>query len=97
MSTVKRVLMITLVGALLGAVVGTLVARSFIPRYWTPGDVAQGTQQLCNMPVLVRGTIDKVVQDQLVGAAIGAILFAIGGGLVMRALAKRHPDAPAPA
>jgi len=97
MSFVKRVLVISLVGALVGVVIGTLWARSFIPWYWTPGGVAQGTQQLCNMPELVRNTIDRVVQDQLIGALVGALLFAIGGGLVMRAVGKRHHDAPAAA
>ncbi len=94
MAIVKRVLELIAVGALLGAIAGTFWARTFIPWYETPGELSKSTQQLCNMPELVRGTIDKVVKDQLVGAGAGAVLLLVAGGLIMRARSKRRVPAP---
>lgn len=94
MAVFKRVLLLLLAGAVAGGVIGTLVARKFVPWYWTPGSVGQGTQQLCNMPQIVQGTIDTLVEYQLIGALVGAVVVAAVGGLAMRALAKRkQPDA----
>jgi len=94
MAVFKRVLLFLLAGAVVGALVGTVIARKFVPWYWTPGNVGQGTQQLCNLPQVVLGTIDTLVQYQLIGALVGAVVIAAGGGLLMRALAKRkQPDA----
>ena len=46
MAVFKRVVVLFLAGAVLGAVVGTLIAQKFVPWYWTPGNVAQGTINL---------------------------------------------------
>ena len=94
MSMVKRVSMFMLLGAVLGDAVGTLVARSFIPWYWSPGEAIKNTQQLINVPDMVRSTIDAMVRDQLIGAGVGAAGFAVLGVLLVRTLDKRKAGTP---
>jgi hypothetical protein len=89
MSMVKRVSMFILLGAVLGDAVGTLVARSFIPWYWSPGEAINNTQQLINVPDMVRSTIDAMVRYQMIGASVGAVAFAVLGFLLFRTLDKR--------
>jgi hypothetical protein len=96
MSMLRRVLVLMLIGAALGEGVGTLVARSFIPWYWSPGDVMKNSQQLLNAPEVVRGTIDQMVRYQLTGSAVGAVVVLIAGLLLQRALGKRKEGATAP-
>jgi len=93
MSMVKRVSMFMLLGAVLGDAVGTLVARSFIPWYWSPGEAIKNTQQLINVPDMVRSTIDAMVRDQLIGAGVGAVAFAVLGFLLFRMLDQRKAGA----
>jgi hypothetical protein len=89
MVMVKRLLLWALGGASLGDAVGTLIARSFIPWYESPGEAMQGSQQLCNLAIVTRATIDKVVRYQIASAALGALLFLVAGGLLMRALGRK--------
>jgi hypothetical protein len=89
MVMVKKLLLWALGGAALGDIVGTLVARSFIPWYESPGEAMQCAQQLCNLAIVTRATIDKVVRYQIASAAVGALLFLVAGGLLMRALGRR--------
>jgi hypothetical protein len=97
MAILRRVAVLLSVGALLGGVVGTLIARSFIPWYESPGSAMQGAQQLINLPAVIRSTIDSVIRYQLLGAAVGAVLVLVIGLLGARVLARRKADAPAAA
>jgi hypothetical protein len=95
MAILRRVLVLLAVGALLGSVVGTLIARSFIPWYESPGSAMQGAQALINLPVVVRSTIDSVIRYQLIGAAIGAAVVLVLGLLGARVIARRNANTPA--
>ena len=86
----RRIAVLLASGALAGAVVSTLIARSFIPWYESPGD-AMGTQQLCNLPKIIRATIDQVLRYQLLGAALGAVVVLVAGLVVGRAMTQRKP------
>lgn len=94
MAIFRKLLTLALVGAVLGDVVATLIARAFIPWYQTPGSMTQGAQQICNLAVVTRGTIDQVVHYQVIGAVVGALLLLVGGGLVLRLRSHRVPAAP---
>jgi hypothetical protein len=93
MALLRRAAALFSAGALSGAVVGTLIARSFIPWYQSPGDAMGGAQQLCNLPKVIGATISQVVHYQLIGAAIGAALVLVVGLLLIRAMG--HRAAPA--
>lgn len=75
MSTLKSVLALSLVGAFLGAVGGTLFGRAFLPWYNTPGDGAQALALYESK--LVLNIIDSLVRYQLIGALTGALAFAV--------------------
>lgn len=82
MTTFRTLLNFVLCGTLLGAAVATLLLRSFIPWYNTPG---QGvTQSICDYAVVARSNIDDVIKGQLIGAIIGAVAFLVIGILVHR-------------
>jgi hypothetical protein len=95
MAILRRVLVLLSVGALLGSVVGTLIARSFIPWYESPGSAMQGAQALINLPVVVRATIDSVIRYQLIGAGVGGLLVMTAGLVGARVMARRKADAQA--
>jgi hypothetical protein len=76
-------------GTLLGVAISTLLLRSFIPWYNTPG---QGvTQSICDYAVVARSNIDDVIKGQLIGALIGAITFLVIGIVVHRRRGQLPP------
>ena len=86
MSAIRTVLVFTLLGALLGAVVASLVVPPWLVWYNATGAIA-GTKQvetLCNLPELIRYATHRLLVGQLVGATIGAVLAALLGGIVAR-------------
>jgi hypothetical protein len=95
MAILRRVLVLLAVGALLGSVGGTLIARSFIPWYESPGSTMQGAQALINLPVVIRTTIDSVIRYQLMGAAVGAAVVLVLGLVGARVMARRNTAAAA--
>ena len=92
----KRLLVFALVGALIGVVVASLVVPPSLSWYNEPGNISGGTstvQTLCNIPELIHYTSRRLLAGQLVGAAIGAVLFVvigafIGGGTSPEAVAR---------
>jgi hypothetical protein len=94
MSTFSRALKLGGGGAALGLVTGTVLARSILPWYSTPGNMMKNSQQLVNAPEMVRGTIDAVVQYQLICAAVGLVLFFVGGLVLGRAINRRKETVP---
>jgi uncharacterized membrane protein YfcA len=83
----KRLLVLALVGALIGVVAASLVVPPLLSWYNEPGNISGGTsavQTLCNIPELIHYTSRRLLEGQLVGGAIGAVLFAIVGSFVGR-------------
>src|SRR5437899_1821146 len=89
---VKRLLLWTLGGALLGAIVASVIAPSFlISRNTTRFPEAQ-----CNCIQVTRDTAESLIRWQLVGAAIGAgSLLIVGFLLWWRRRAPASPPASA--
>jgi hypothetical protein len=95
LATFKRLGAFALSGAILGMLAVSLLAPSFITWYVTPG--VQG-QALCNCPKLAHSVIGQLLEAQLVGAIVGAILFLVVGVLFGRSRKRAVPPAaPGPA
>ena len=75
-----------LIGALFGALVASFVVPPWLAWYNEPGAIAPGKQveTLCNLPELIRYTSSRLLRGQLIGAAIGALVFLFPGILVVR-------------
>lgn len=87
MNIFRPLLSFVMCGTLLGVVISTLLLRSFIPWYNTPG---QGvTQSICDYAVVARSNIDDVIKGQLIGALIGTVAFLIIGIIIHRRRAQR--------
>jgi len=84
----NRTLMLALVGALVGVVVASLIVPPVLSWYNEPGDISpQGksaVQVLCNIPDIIHYTSRRMLEGQLIGGGIGAVLFAVLGGFVGR-------------
>lgn len=89
MRTFKNFVLLAVVGAVVGAVVATVIAPGFISWYHTPGGTAQA---LCDCATLARDITGQLVRGQLIGAAIGAVLFVVIG-VVIRVGRKKSPPA----
>ena len=82
----RRLLILGLVGAIVGAVVASLVVPPWLAWYNEAGNISGGNtvQTLCNIPELVHYTSRRLIAGQLIGGALGAVLFAVGGAVVGR-------------
>lgn len=82
----RTVLVFMLIGALLGALVASFVVPPWLAWYNEPGAITPGKQveTLCNLPELIRYTSSRLLRGQLIGAAIGALVFLFPGILVVR-------------
>lgn len=89
MSTMKTVAVYMMIGALLGGVVASFVVPPALAWYNKAGDIAPGKQveTLCNLPELIRYTSSRLLRGQLIGAALGALLFLFPGVIAAR---RRH-------
>jgi hypothetical protein len=70
-----RILVFVLAGALLGIVVASVVVPPALSWYTTPGGLPQGAQiqALVQIPEVIRYSTGRLIQGQMIGAAIGAI------------------------
>jgi hypothetical protein len=70
-----KILLFVLAGALLGIVVASLVVPPALSWYTTPGGLPKGAQiqALVQIPEVIRYSTGRLIQGQMVGAAIGAI------------------------
>jgi hypothetical protein len=77
----RRLLVIGLVGAIVGAIVASLVVPPWLAWYNEPGNISGGksVQTLCNVPELVHYTARRLIAGQIIGSAVGAALFAVVG------------------
>jgi hypothetical protein len=82
----RTVLVFMLVGALLGVVVASLVVPPVLAWYNEPGAISPGqkVETLCNLPDLIRYTSRRLLLGQLIGAAVGALVFLFPGLMVSR-------------
>ena len=86
MSSAKTILTLMMVGALLGAVVASFVVPPVLGWYNEPGAISPGkpVETLCNVPDLIRYATRRLLEGQLVGAAIGAAIFLVLGIILTR-------------
>jgi hypothetical protein len=86
MSPAKTILNLMMVGALLGAVVASFVVPPVLGWYNEPGAISPGkpVETLCNVPVLIRYATRRLIEGQLIGAAIGAAIFLVLGIILTR-------------
>ena len=86
MSAVRRVLVFMMVGAIVGAVAASFIVPPVLGWYNEPGAISPGKQveTLCNVPELIRYTSSRLLRGQLIGAAIGALVFLFPGILSPR-------------
>ena len=74
----KTTLILTLAGALLGAVVASLIVPPALAWYTSPGGLPQGAhiQAVVQIPEVIRYATSHLLRGQAIGAAIGAVLGA---------------------
>jgi uncharacterized membrane protein YeaQ/YmgE (transglycosylase-associated protein family) len=79
-----------LVGAILGAAVASAVVPPALGWYNEPGNISPGSpvQTLCNVPELIRYATSRLITGQLVGGAVGAVVF-LAIGVVLDRRARR--------
>jgi glycerol uptake facilitator-like aquaporin len=90
-NTFKTVLIFTLLGAILGALVASLVVPPLLGWYNEPGNISPGNQvqTLCNIPELIHYTARRIFIGQAAGAGLGGTLFLMLGVMVAR---RRSPE-----
>ncbi len=97
MGAVRTVLVFVLVGAVLGAVAASFIVPPVLSWYNEPGAVAPGRQveTICNLPEMIRYTSSRLLRGQLIGAALGALLFLYPGIAAARRRGAIAPQTPA--
>ncbi len=97
MSTTRTILDFALIGALVGAGAASLAVPPWLAWYNAPGNVRTGgtVETLCDMPTLIRYATGHLIRAQMIGAVVGAVLFAAIGVLVIRGRGRRT-TAPVP-
>lgn len=88
MNLLKRSLFALLLGAVVGDALTTLVSAKFITWYNQPGG---GQAALCPCEALSTGVVSQLIEYQLIGAAVGALVF-----LVLMLVFFRGPKHPKP-
>ncbi len=91
METFKRLMLWVLAGAILGVIAGTLGARMYVPWNNT-AEMSQTT--VCNLPVIIKQSMDTLVSWQLIGGGIGAFA-GIAAGVTSAQRRKRQAAAQA--
>jgi hypothetical protein len=88
----KTIALLAVLGAVIGAVVASFVVPPALVWYNEPGAISPGKQveTVCNIPDVIRYATGRLLRGQLIGAGIGAPLFALVGFVLTR---KRHPGA----
>ena len=89
----KRLSALALAGAIVGAILASIVSPRFITWYNTPGS-AQAA--MCQCATLASEVTSRLLWSQFIGAICGALLFVAIGVIVIRARRKQNA-APVPA
>jgi hypothetical protein len=84
-----KILVFVLAGALLGIVVASVVVPPALSWYTTPGGLPQGAQiqALVQIPEVIRYSTGRLIQGQMIGAAIGAVA-GLGAGLFAKSRSR---------
>lgn len=86
MNKLKTVGTFMLIGALVGGVIASFVVPPVLAWYNETGKISSASQvqTLCNLPELIRYTSSRLLRGQLIGAAIGALVFLYPGFVAAR-------------
>src|SRR5258708_31291780 len=87
LAALKTVGVFAAVGAIIGNVLATAISPRFLTWYNTPG--AGSVQTICNIEQMSQHIFSQLIEAQLVGSAIGMVLFIVVGVLVVRRRAGR--------
>jgi hypothetical protein len=93
MSTFKTLLLFLFGGAVVGEALGSVLGRSAIPWYYTPG---HGQLVQSQFPETAQAIIGDLLRFQIIGAAIGAVGFLIIGIVATRAASQRQTTSSPP-
>ncbi len=97
MSAGRTIALFVVIGVLIGVVVASLVVPPVLTWYNEPGKISPGKQveTVCNLPEVIRYATTRLIRGQLIGGAVGGVLFLGVGLLVVRR--RRPPATPVPA
>ena len=86
MNKFKTIGTFMLIGALVGGVIASFVVPPVLAWYNETGKISSASQvqTLCNLPELIRYTSSRLLRGQLIGAAIGALVFLYPGFVAAR-------------
>jgi hypothetical protein len=81
-----KTLTFALIGALLGIVIASLVVPPALSWYTAPGGLPQGTQiqALVQIPEVIAYATGRLIRGQAIGAAAGAVVGSVASMLVSR-------------
>lgn len=85
-SAVKTVMLFLLSGAIVGAVVASLIAPGLYAWAATPGET---TQEIISRVSVIREATSMLMKAQAIGAGIGSLAGLVTGVLLARSLARR--------
>lgn len=88
MDIVKRIAVLLLTGAAAGNLFVTLIGPSFLVWYNTGSDA----NALCNCATVAKAATSQLIQSQLTGSAVGAVVFLVGGIALSRVIAARRKE-----
>jgi len=76
---VKTHLIFTLLGALLGAIVASIIVPPAITWYASPGGLPNGAnmQVIVKVPEVMKYATSKLIMGQSIGAIVGAVAFLV--------------------
>ena len=88
-----KTLTFALIGALLGIVIASLVVPPALSWYTAPGGLPQGTQiqALVQIPEVIASATGRLIRGQAIGAAAGAVVGSVVSMLVSRRRVVRVP------
>ena len=89
MEMLKKIGVLLLLGFVVGSVIASLIAPSFLSWYNTGADV----NAMCNCTTVAKATSSQLIRAQFTGGAIGAVLTTILGVILLR---MRAPPAVKP-
>jgi hypothetical protein len=81
-----KTLTFALVGALLGIIIAAIVVPPTLSWYTAPGGLPQGTQiqALVEIPEVIRYATGRLIRWQAIGAAAGAMVGVVASMMVRR-------------
>lgn len=87
MEMLKKIGMLLLGGVLFGASMATLIAPRVLAWYNTGSDA----NALCNCANVAKAVTSQLIRAQVIGAIIGAVIFVIGGLIIIKLRGNKKP------